>query len=119
MCHQKQTKWHLKVCNVLALNTHRRQNVPMSIHDESYHEMLYRNIGEALGRADWSNTRAAEAIGMKRSTFSAKRSGTSDFRIRELVRLAQSLNIPFSELTKGFDDATELSATSGNQEVAV
>lgn len=41
----------------------------MSIQCESYHEMLYRNIGEALGRADWSKTRAAEAIGGKRFSY--------------------------------------------------
>lgn len=90
----------------------------MSIQYESYHEMLYRNIGEALGRADWSKTRAAEAIGMKRTTFSAKQSGTSDFRISELMRLAKSLNIPFSDLVRGFDSAAELCDALVDQEVS-
>jgi len=87
----------------------------MSIQDESYHDILRRNIGAALGAADWTNKRAAEAIGMNRNTFRYKQTGERDFYLDELMSLAQALNIPFSQLTKDFDKSTELNQPTDNQ----
>ena len=89
----------------------------MSEHEDSYHDILYRNIGRLLGEADWTRQRAAAEIGMKRGTFSAKLHATSDFRLGELIKLAAALDTPFSELVRGFDQASELHAGISDEAV--
>lgn len=93
--------------------------LPMSDQRDSYHDILYRNIGGARGRVGWSIQHTAAQIGMKRATFSAKLHGDSDFRMRELVRLAAALKVPFSELVKGLDEAEELQTADERQAVTL
>lgn len=90
----------------------------MSHHRATYHEILRRNIGGALGRAEWTRSRAASELNLKPNSFSAKMHGRNEFRVQDLIRLAKALNITFSELVAGMDEAAQLHENGDREEVA-
>lgn len=83
----------------------------------SYHCILRRNINGALGRAEWSRSRAAAELGLKPNSLSAKLHGRNEFRVVDLVKLVRALDIEFSELVGGLDDAAELNENGHREAV--
>lgn len=76
----------------------------------TYLEILRSNIGAELGRRSFHQKDAAEALGLSKGSFSAKLHGRGNFKIDELIALARWLDIPFSRLVEGFDEAEEITA---------
>ena len=68
-----------------------------------YHEVLKANIGAELGRRDITQTAASAAVGLPQSSFSARLAGRSEFKLSELVELAQFLDVSLSVLIAGVD----------------
>lgn len=79
----------------------------------TYLEILRSNIGAELGRRSYHQKDAAEALAMSKGSFSAKLHGRGSFKVDELVALASWLEIPFSRLVEGFDEAVEITSEDG------
>lgn len=80
-----------------------------------YLQILRSNIGAELGRRSLFQKDAAAALGLSNATFSAKLNGHGSFKLAEVVRLAEWLDVPFSQLVAGFDEADELTAKVGEK----
>ena len=59
-----------------------------------------KNVKGALGREGWSQTRAAEALGMSRVVFSHRVNGRTSFTVAELQNLADALGVSYSSLVE-------------------
>lgn len=66
----------------------------------SYQLALRGNIKAAMARRDWLGLQAAEAIGLTPAQFSSRLHGRTEWRINELVSLANALEVPFPCLSK-------------------
>lgn len=66
-----------------------------------YHDSLRGNVKAELARADLKGKDAAAAIGITPAVFSSRLHGRSDWRIRELVALAEALDVPIDRLLAG------------------
>lgn len=69
----------------------------------SYQVVLRGNIKAAMARRDWLGQQTAEAIGMTPATFSSRLHGRTEWRMSELVSLAEALQVPFARLVAGVD----------------
>lgn len=70
-----------------------------------YHNTLRANIRAELGRRGLSQQEAADAIGIRQSSMSARIQGKVEFKVSELIDLARCLEVPFSRLVEGLDEA--------------
>ena len=59
-----------------------------------------KNVKGALGREGWSQTRAAEALGMSRVAFGHRVNGRTSFTVAELQNLADALGVSYSSLVE-------------------
>lgn len=76
----------------------------------NYHVLVRSNVKAELARKDVQGQAAAERIGMSATMLSSRLHGRSDWRLGELVKLAEILDIPFSRLIEGID--AEVAAAS-------
>lgn len=83
----------------------------------SYKDVLRSNIKAELARRDWKGQQAAQRIGLTPAMFSSRLHGRTEWRMNELVALADALAIPFSRLLSGIDDVQ--ATTVGSAEVTV
>ena len=72
----------------------------------AYTTLLRSNIGAELGRRGLYQKDVADALHLSKSTVAAKIQGKVDFKLSELIKIAEWLDIPFSNLTTGFDELT-------------
>lgn len=61
------------------------------------------NLAAEIGRRDLTQARVAQLAGLTQDGLSRRMSGQVEFRLSELVRLAEVLNVPFSTLVEGMD----------------
>ena len=66
-----------------------------------HHRVLRSNIKAELARADIRGKDAAAAIGITPAVFSSRLHGRSDWQVRELVALADVLQVPVDRLLAG------------------
>lgn len=82
----------------------------VDIMNMKYHVVVRSNVKAELARKDIQGQAAAEEIGMSAAMLSSRLHGRSDWRLGELVKLAEMLDIPFSRLVEGID--SEVAAAS-------
>lgn len=66
-----------------------------------YNDALRSNVKAELARADLKSKDAAAAIGITPAVFSSRLHGRSDWRMREVVALAEALDVPIDRLLAG------------------
>lgn len=66
-----------------------------------HNHVLRSNIKAELARADLKGKDAAAAIGITPAVFSSRLHGRSDWHVRELVALADALQVPVDRLLAG------------------
>lgn len=69
----------------------------------NYHRIIRSNILGEFGRQDVSQTKGGSWLDLSPASFGARLSGRTDFRLGELVILAENLGVPFSTLVEGID----------------
>ncbi|MGP9527400.1 hypothetical protein [Glutamicibacter sp. AOP5-A2-18] len=70
----------------------------------NYSKIVRSNILAEFGRKDIYQARAAEWINISPAAFGFRLNGKTDFRLGELVTLAEQLQVPFSTLVHGLDE---------------
>ena len=70
----------------------------------NYSKIVRSNIQAELGRRDVSQSRAAGWVEMSPASFGFRLNGKTEFRLGELVTLAERLQVPFSTLVNGLDE---------------
>ena len=78
--------------------------------------VLLGNVRAEMARAKVSQTRAAIALGISQAQMSERMNGVVDFRVHELLVLAQLTQVPPSRFLDGLD--VELPRLDSNQEPA-
>lgn len=73
----------------------------------SYQRQLRANIVAELSRRDITQTEAARRLGLPQNALSARIRGRIDFRIGELVALADALGIRLEVLTNGLQESSD------------
>ncbi|MEO9246790.1 helix-turn-helix transcriptional regulator [Citricoccus nitrophenolicus] len=73
----------------------------------SYQSQLRANIVAELSRRDITQTDAAKRMGLPQNALSARIRGRIDFRIGELVALADLLGVRLDVLTEGVQEPAE------------
>ena len=71
----------------------------------NFPKIVRSNIQAELARRDVLQTTAAGWLQMSPASFGFRLSGKTDFRLGELITLAERLQVPFSTLTQGLDEA--------------
>lgn len=72
-----------------------------------YHRLVRANIAAELGRRDLTQREAAEHLRISSPSFASRMAGRTEFRLGELVYLADYLGVLFSTLTAGLDTAAD------------
>lgn len=70
----------------------------------NYSKTVRSNILAELGRKDISQSRAAEWVNISPASFGFRLNGKTDFRLGELMTLAEKLQVPFTVLVNGLDE---------------
>lgn len=70
----------------------------------NYSKIVRSNVLAELGRKDISQSRAAEWVKLSPASFGFRLNGKTEFRLGELIVLAERLNVPFSVLVSGLDE---------------
>lgn len=73
----------------------------------SYQKQLRANLVAELSRRDLTQTEAARRLNMPQTALSARLRGKIDFRIGELLALADLVGVPLSALMDGLQEADE------------
>lgn len=74
----------------------------------SIQEVIARNIRVAAAEKDWSLAHVAELAEMSKQALSKRLQGETAMKLDDLARLARALDIPFSRLVAGVDEASEM-----------
>lgn len=70
----------------------------------NYSKVVRSNVLAEFGRKDISQSMGASWLGLSPASFGFRLNGKTDFRLGELMILANKLNVPFSTLVSGLDD---------------
>jgi len=70
----------------------------------SYTDQLRANIVSHLSKREMSQTVAGEYLNLRQNSLSARLYGKTDFRLRELLLLAQLFGISVHELLNGVEE---------------
>ena len=68
----------------------------MAVNNEA--QRVVDNIRAEVARRRLSQVSLAEQVGIRQQALSRRLNGTTPFRIDELARIAQALNMPLAEL---------------------
>lgn len=70
----------------------------------NYSKIVRSNILAEFGRKDIYQAHAAEWINISPAAFGFRLNGKTDFRLGELITIAEKLGVPFSTLVAGLDE---------------